>query len=494
MNHQLDDRLRALGTHLDDERAEWDDAVASPYSGRPQRSGSRSRFVLVAASVVLVAGVGGVLATRDRGDNLVAAGAETTAAPAMTAVAPTTVAGPASTVAAPSEAERLAAYSGWYLPTFVPAGYEITSLSAAPAVDSTITTRKWLRTNAAGAVDATFTVSFMSESPQETEKTFVPTPGKTVHGKPALVFDSGEGLRVHWKEAGLMVMAGSTGLSEADLLAGAELFVVVSQSDTPPDNTFPADSPMAGFELVPVDTAVTENGIVLSIGLLSDTGFISVSVTPNSDGTTLGEMLAKDGTATKIGTRDGVLFESAGGNVSVFWLEGGLQFSVSGRAQADDVLALAAGLAPAAPDQILAAGQAITAAQLALPEIDAATLTDGTRVSVRGTAATGAVAICVTGASPQCVRQVSESSLDGERPSAIFQMFVLGDERALIGWHEGTELPTSTGVETVAGTSGVFVRAAVTDLNNPPQVTFDNGGQPVIYGTSSGWDRLIVSF
>jgi len=65
MPNELDDRLRSLGAHLDHEREAWAEAEASPYVATPHRG--RSRLLLVAASFVLVAGVGGVLATRDHG-------------------------------------------------------------------------------------------------------------------------------------------------------------------------------------------------------------------------------------------------------------------------------------------------------------------------------------------------------------------------------------------------------------------------------------------
>lgn len=483
MSTLTDDRIREALADLLDLAPPVSSALADGTASSVGPPEHRRWPVLVAAAAVVAIGIAGlVVATRPAADD---------------EHIPST------------EVGGLAQYTGWYLPTYIPVGFEITGIAAEPASPSERATPEWWsRLNANGEVDALFAVrAFPVEDHLPDDAEFTGN-GATVHGLPAVVeIESTNALSVTWVEGDWYVWASAAYLTDAEALEAAEAVRVNPESGR---GEFPSGAPH-GLELRTLDADVPSNGVHLDIGLrridhaLGES--VDIFVVPNTFQYTSGtlwlslhpdaawERIAFDGT-------DAIFYQSEqrGAPSAVKWVAGGLLFMVRGELEVDELVAIAAGLRPATVEGVLAEGERITERIRRLPVLDETTFGDGTRVTVQTHGSDGAAAICVESVALQCDRPNYVGNVAASVHDAIFSAFEIGGQDVIFGWRRGDEGPTlgfdggttgSVTIDDLVHTEiGHFVRVRVPPGEPRPQLQYSD----VTYSTPSRIPSRIVDF
>lgn len=483
-------------------------------SGRPS---NRSRVALGVAASVAVAGVGGLLVVRGDSDDSETNRADAPVTAPVSEPSASVVELPVSTIDGTSNrlVPGIGDPVGLYLPTYLPDGYQISSLSANEP-ENPLDRTEFVRFDPDdGSVVASFGVRFTDPVGLERMDFDPDTPVRgmpaEVHHVPARSPSELEEVHALWVEADMVVDVDSYGLSEADTIAVAEALVIDAAQRTvqlPPDSGVDLRA-VDDFDLVP-DNAV-ESGIGLSRFDGQPGSFVSAGVDPNDLGQSIEsivESLNNDGSGSAweprvVGDRQVYVqqrpTDQYGPFTNVVWLDGPFQISVSGRAAPDQVLAFAAGLEPVDAEAFAAAGHKITTRALVLPVLDRVTFSDGVVVSVRsaqpGPEGSGASALCVEAPVEHCRFNISETSIGGEFQNLAYDTFDLGPRVVMIGWQD-TEESARTGEPTLvangdepvpAATNARIVEQTMTDLGRfieielapdeaPPHVRYEIDG------------------
>ncbi|MDW3215355.1 MAG: hypothetical protein R8G01_15240 [Ilumatobacteraceae bacterium] len=469
-----------------------------------QPANDRPRLIVgAAAAAVLVVGIGGLTVMRQSDDPAVSDSSPDASAPSATG--PTTSGPTDPTTTTTASADPLATATGFVLPTYVPEGYEITNLAAYPATPSADPdVGRWLSTEDRGV--SQFSVSVQ---PAASQPDLELRPNATIHGQPAMSFDSGEGIVVTWVEGDWIVSARGRNLSVNDTLAAAEALVLDAAGPTVnlPDGALP------GFNRQDPNPVVMDNTVATGLGLTRTDGlpggFISAASMPNTSGDTLDTMQARgDGYERRIigGIERLVRIQapdSLGPFTSVEWIDGDAIISVTGRAPSEEVIAVAEGITQVSSDEFAAAGAAITTTAARLDVLDQTTFDDGLTVSVRsltpGETGSGAIAICVDAPIERCRLSFSETSLGGAYQHSILAAFDINGQTILIAWDDTAEAerlgePTlsPSGIVTdpsqaqpatttaqidqqVTTAAGRFTRINVPAGEQPPQINYTTG-------------------
>ncbi|MFT3851602.1 MAG: hypothetical protein QM733_02490 [Ilumatobacteraceae bacterium] len=452
-------------------------------------AGAGRRRGLLAAAVLVVALAGGAgvpaVATRHR----------TVLTPAASGLVPPASDPSSSTdqTDPPAPADPLAGTTGWYLPGYVPDGYELIQVQGGRASRAPMFGRRWVRLDpATGAVTASLNTRALAPQPGEPFDV-KQTRGLTVHGLPAQVQvqDSGA-ISVFWVEQGMFAQITTHGLDRADTLVAAEA-VVVDPSNA--DATFAPDAIPLGFDVPTPDGSAPPGAVAMGVDLSNGDGFATVSIgsRPNYDGDTLDTLAAaipvESGLTTERRTFDGIDLLVSRSNVvdghgtmrTATRLDSGMILTVTGRLGADEIAEVITGLQPASAADVLAAGRAVTARTLTMEALDQATMADGTRLTVR-TDGRGATAVCVEAPYEHCKRQLSESSLVGDVQATIVGVFDDAGRTTVYWWSTSAEIPTlvpssmigasptttATITDTVRTAAGTFVQVDVPAGETPP--------------------------
>jgi hypothetical protein len=489
MNRLLDDDIvTALGAILDtapapavrpsvSEAAEaGSDMVLLP--GLQPRRVRRGGLVLVAA-VSLVA-VGGLAVLNRRSSTIVFSQSSTSVADSIEPTPVTTQATTTTTVASPSK------YTGWYLPTFIPTGYETTSIDASHVRSgenqSGPSPQKWVRRNAAGIITGMLFVA--TSVPPAPEPGKEASPNATVRGLPASVFDSGEGIVVGWEESGTAISVRGDGLSEAEtrsIADGASIDAATGVVSVSPGGAF------IRIEAPPV----AENVVGVNISWLRSDGRNAGNVgfsTSSTEGNTL-EMMKwtldqRSGGSTAVIERHGAfdrlvtrMTDDLGTIATVEWIQDGFLMYVAGRASGDDVVKMAESIQPVDPSRFVDEGRGITERVLARPTLEQARFADGTVVSVKARDG-NPIGLCVEAPVAVCRWHVSEGSLLGQQQAGVFDTFDVAGRTLVLGWHEGSVEPTQT-VNTIPGSepesSSGFAEVKRTPLGSFVEVVLRDG-------------------
>lgn len=122
--------------------------------------------------------------------------------------------------------------------------------------------------------------------------------------------------------------------------------------------------------------------------------------------------------------------------VSVTSVQGDVTLQVINAYDRATALAVASSIEPVTVDAAREAAAAIDSRLQSLPQVAAATLGDGTIVTVRRAEGVDdvAVALCVTGATPTC--QQPPADADPGAPAHVAAAFEVGDQRRIVAWHE----------------------------------------------------------
>jgi hypothetical protein len=453
MNHLLDDDIvSALGAILDTApapptvRPPMPDAAsvadtfvmarAEPGRRRPGRSA-----LLVAASLVML--VGGLAMLHRRSPIIVAGQQSTSSAPTVdSSIEPS----PVTTSATTTTTVNLSNHTGWYLPTFIPAGYEITSIDAAYSTSTFPVPQRWLRTDASGKVSASLTVATYPPSPPDPLKP--ETYNATVRGHQAFAGHTGEGFVVAWEEAGRVVSIRGVSMSSNETLAIAEAVTIESSTGTV---VLGVNSNFVSVEAAPS----VPNAVTLNIGLLRSDGatggFASFSTSPTNGETlqTVKQRLDITSGRTvpieRIGAFDRLVdrhpADALGPFTDITWIQDGLMMEAVGRASADEVVRMAESVQVVDSARLVDEGRRITERLKSLATFEQVTLADGVVVSVKARSG-NPVGLCVESPVAVCRWHVSEASLVGERQVGIFDTFDVAGRLLLLGWHQGSDTPT----------------------------------------------------
>ncbi|MEY2959033.1 MAG: hypothetical protein RLZZ01_1601, partial [Actinomycetota bacterium] len=424
-----------------------------------------------------------------------------------------TPADPTTTTAPP--ADPLSAATGFVLPTYVPVGYEITGLTAYPAtpnVDPDI--GRWISTNDRGVSQFSVSVQPVSSQPDLELR-----PNATIHGQPAMSFDSGEGIVVTWVEGDWIISARGRGLSVDETLVAAEALIFDAAGPTVdlPEGALP------GLDRQDPNQVVIDNAVATNLGLTRTDGipggFISASSMPNTSGDTLDTMQARgDGYERQIiGDIERLVRiqapDSLGPFTTVEWIDGDTIMTVTGRAPSDEVIAVAEGISRVSSGEFVTAGAGVTASAASLHVLDQTTFDDGLNVSIRsitpGEGGSGAVAICVDAPIQRCRFSFSEGSLGGAYQNSILAAFDVNGETVLVAWDDTAEAerlgePTlsPSGIvadpsqaasasttaqidQQVATATGRFLRINVPAGEQPPQINYTTGDQQTGMSTAA---------
>lgn len=478
-----------------------------PLAARPSR-----RSVAIAAATIAVVGLGGVIAIANRPAD-VAPGTPTRPDPTVTSPQPgdtePLVASPTATsIAGPDDSTPLPDdVPGVYLPTAGLPGFTLTDITASralqPIPDRNRT--RYVRHDAAGDVDAMVTLAAgiaVTDFEQRDGDGSI-----TVHGHPAHIFDTGEGIVVAWEENGVSASVRGWGLSWDDLTALAERSVV----DADPAQVTIADLADSGFSLSMDDTLAPLDAVMINLNYTSDEptpgAFVDVMSWVNTDSLSIdaieadARQMGRSVERTTVAGQPAIVATSTAGPldplVSVQWLRDGFLLVVSGRADIEDLLAFAESVQPAALSDARTLRNGVDTALSALPELDTATLPNGFEASVRTTGA-GANAVCLREPIERCEPVISESSLIGEEQTEITATFHLDNDTWIVGWARGMHQPvrvddgTEVGpiVETAQGATGTF--AALMLSNDADQLKFDPDSQALHGAISGGFDSDLL--
>lgn len=474
---------------------------------------SRQPVRLVAAIVVALA-VLGVVAAQRRGIRpggspegaASTVGSSASVGQATTEPSSTPPPTPSSTTEPPATT-ALSRFAGWYLPTALPNGYEVTHLSAvATKPPASSVEQRWVTVSSpSGSPTGSLSLMSFPVSPEEPGKP--PRFNATVHGIDAVVFDSGEGIVVSWQEGGRQRQVRGIGLSQAATLAAAQAVVV--------DGASSRATMAPGSEYVPVAAAAApSNALTLAIDIApsdgSTEGAIHFSSSPNDDGETLDTIkqrvgLAPSTSATikavagkdRLSIRHGATRPPS---AEVVWIQDGFVMGLDGVASEDDLLTLA-GSVRAVDRQTLVDEQEQSSHRLhAQPTLDAVTLADGTSVTVK-TLAGRVTGLCVEAPVVVCRWSRSDVPLGDARPSGAYIAVRVSGRTLAIAWHEGAGVPsltppagvvdpnrpvvrTSTITQTTESPDGAFVEIVVPDGEDAPPLFF--GDQDAVYTTVGG--------
>jgi len=375
------------------------------HDAEPIDPAGRPRWWTTAAAVVLVVCAIGLVAQRDITRPGPAADSVT---PADSASVPTTVGAPTPELASGISSANLPdPAAGLYLPSRDLPGFTVArvTVTAAPTNVPPPPVR-YVRRSADGQhVEAMVTLRAM---PADASNSRDDTATVTVHGMPALVGDTGEGIMASWQEDGIAITVRGHGLDEQQVLAFAEASVVdsdalsVDLTDGPPD----------GFERSADDVIPPEGAVNTDIQLVAtdaqETRSASVWVSPNSDLETIDAIELRrttDGLNLRRITVHGrpALLGSASGQdqgplLVVQWIEDGFVFIVSGHTDEPGLLAFAESIRPATLDQVHALQQATT------PQDSSATTQPPTDVPPSSASPSSASPSCTT---PGCAADVA---------------------------------------------------------------------------------------
>jgi hypothetical protein len=419
---------------------------------------------LLVAAVLVAGGVSGLALLQGKSPtNLKPSESSTSAAPTTATSADPTV------TTAPSPLAKLSAYTGWYFPSYIPDGFEITSIEAGIATANTETTQRWTRSDASGNVTAVLSASSSPAPPPEPTKP--PSYNTNVHGNGASVFDSGEGIVVGWEEGGWGFSVRGLSLSETDVLSAA-------QASTVDVNTGAITLSAAGGFVRVESSPVPANTASLTIGLLRTDGalggFLSFVTWP-AEGealqtlkTRLVQTYEAGVTIERIGPLDRVVRRQAadefGPITAVTWIQDGMFLEISGRATTEEVLKMAESVQAVAPERFVAEGRRITERLNARETIDRVTFADGTVVSLKGRGDVP-IGLCVEAPVATCRSHSSEASLVGERPLGVFDTFEVNGRVLLLGWYSGADEPTvQPTLNTIPGGAAATSTATLTEM------------------------------
>lgn len=474
---------------------------------------NRPPIRLVAAVVVALAVLGVVAAQRrdarpggspEGATSTVGSSSTVSQATAEPSITPQSV---PSTTSDPSTATALSRFAGWYLPTALPDGYEITQLSvvATKPSDSDVEQRWVTASNAPGSPTGSLSLTSFPVPPDEPGKP--PRLNATVHGIDATAFDSGEGIVVSWQEGGRQRQVRGNGLSQAATLAAAQTVVV--------DGATGRATMDPGSGYVPVDAApAPSNALTLAIDIApsdgSTEGAIRFSSAPNADRETLDTIRQRVGSAP----RTSATIKAVAGDdrlsirygattpptTEVVWIQDGFVMGLNGVASEDDMLTLAGSVKAVDPQALVDAQEQSSRRLHAQPTLDTVTLADGTTVSVK-TLAGRVTGLCVEAPVVVCRWDRSDVPLDDARPSNAYIAVRVAGRTLAIAWHEGAGVPsltppagvvdpnrpivrTSTILQTTESAEGGFVEIVVPDGEDAPPLFF--GDQDAMFTAAVG--------
>jgi hypothetical protein len=222
--------------------------------------------------------------------------------------------------------------------------------------------------------------------------------------------------------------------------------------------------------------------------------FIDASARPNTGGHTLdtlqaiSQQPAWENTRIEL-DRPGVgkvpawvatSFENEFGSLTtITWIEGAFVLTVSGRADLEQLQAVAEGFAPADLDVAREFRQRVDTEALELPLLDEATTPSGAKISIH-TTGNGANVVCVQLPFRRCQYTTSEGSLVGDQQTAVVEPFSIDGRTWMIGWADGEHTPHLVRndrldpiTDTARGTAGTFFLVA--DPDEAAQFVFDPG-------------------
>jgi hypothetical protein len=465
-------------------------AAPAPSRGRPLR------WLLSAVAALVVGVVGVVVWPGSRSPGVRPSESVGGEPSSVSTDGPTTREGPAvSQVPAPTTTIVPVDLEGFvWAPTVEPAFYRMTDVSVTtggrvfdrPAA-------RYLRRGADGV-----TVEAWVEVSSRAEREGDAINGSSVvkvHGLPASLAESQPGVwELNWMEGGLLARIRAAGVDRESVLRIAESTIVdaavpelrleavpVGFEDTPTVVDAPDDAPTTSYSWLPVDGRA---------GM-----FIDASARPNIGRHTLdtlqaiSQQPAWENTRIEL-DRPGVgktpawatSFENEFGSlITITWIEGAFVLSVSGRADIEQLQAVAEGFAPADLDVARELRQRVDTEALELPLLDEATTPSGVRISIH-TMSTGANVVCVQLPFRSCQYTTSESSLVGDEQTAVVESFTAEGRTWMIGWAEGEHTPQIVRNERLdpitdiaRGTVGTFF--VVPDPDETAQFVFDPGDQ-----------------
>ncbi|MBI5090021.1 MAG: hypothetical protein HZB15_14455 [Actinobacteria bacterium] len=302
-------------------------------------------------------------------------------------------------------------------------------------------------------------------------------------------------LELSWQEGGLRANVRAAGVDRDTVLQIAETTIIDVRAlglrlegapsgfeESPGVAIAPDDAPTTSYSWLPTDGRA---GMFVNAGARPNTGLHtldSLQATAQAPGWESSRIqLDRPGVGLLPAWVATSSANEFGRLIAITWIEGPFVLSVSGRLGLDDLQDIAEGFASADLAAVRTFRERVDAAALELPELDAAETPSGVGISVH-TTGTGANVVCVRTPFARCQYTTSESSLVGDRQTAVVQTFHVDGATRVIGWAEGEHTPQlviGDRLEPITDTarSGVGTFFVVLDPDEAAQFVFDAGDQ-----------------
>jgi hypothetical protein len=458
------------------------------------------RLATIAAASFAIVGLAGVIAAVERDGDVT---------PATPVVSDDSAATQGSTV--PSTTVDVSVppidLPGVFLPTQDLPGFTLTEISATrrPPIPNRHAVR-YIRQAANGDVDAMIELTNYAATDFEArsgEKSII------VHGQQALGFDSGEGVVVAWEEAGVAAAIRTWGLSRDDTAALADRSVVDSATGSLGIDGLGGD----GFDVSMSDQFSPSDAVIVQMLYSADDrrpgGLVDFTTSPNHDAASLqvfeamARMAGQTVERTTLADHPAIITttntDPLAPIVSVLWIRDEFVLVVSGHAAADELTAFAASVEPATLSDARARRDTLDAAMRMLPAVDAGTLPNGFRVTIRRTG-TQANVVCLDDPIDVCEPVIDEHSLAPETQDEVTATIHVDGTTWIVGWAHGTHEPVGVRrgsddaapiADTAQGDSGTFVAIALTSGSN--QLKFDPDSPTTHDALSAGFDDDLLT-
>lgn len=380
------------------------------------------------------------------------------------------------------------AVPGWYLPTYLPEGYELTGIAErTETLEDAMSYEIWVRKDdgvTTGYVRALVNEPIPSVVEAQSGRVV------SIHGADAEISENPAetgSWRVAWTEGETRLAIETIGLDEDSTLAIAEASTVAGGDLSLDATSMPAEFTSAGSGMY--DAGTEFGSVVLAAAPTGPTETTPIFMQIVGAATSLDESVRSETERRVVnGVEYSVRIDTQGtysGNrehTTITWAQDGRRFLVLGELAADTLLDVAQGLRPATATEAAVAASETTDRALALPEHGRAELSDGRLLTVHASAESDAVdALCVADAEPRCFRIYLASASSGP-PSGFYRVFDTGRDRLIVGWHAtdpGGVATASDGssVDIIEGTEGWFVTLTVATGEALPTIEFEHGSQ-----------------
>ena len=386
----------------------------------------------------------------------------------------------------------------WYLPSYLPEGYEVGGLGSTTDVsDETTSNEVWVRKDGGRT---TGHISAWVNTPGPASGIWTSPGGRPyVHGIPATgrrqMYTNDPAsddvvYSIEWTERDVRFEITVYGISYDEMVQIAEASTIDGDVLTLVADTMPPDFELVERAEYPTGASYTvENVVVAPIEIGTDAVIYTSIRTRQSPLDALvvreDERRVIDDVEYSVASKGPPYPAEEFGHHEITWVRDGHLFETSGRVDPEVLLEYAAGFARGSERDAASAIDTISASREAFPEFDRVTLAGGTVVVARTRdESVGVEVLCLSAAESACYRDyLGAFASNVPAPSPIFTVFALAGGREVVGWQQEHPAAVAAGgpsFEVTKGRRGWFITAFVPD------------GDPLPDEVGAGWHPTLL--